>query len=284
MSAGCRNCYAERMSSRLGHMARADVARGKDPGGKAIYLDVIQSGRWTGKAVFDATAVLEPLRWRKARSVFVCSMSDLFHEGVAFYEIARVFGVMSVCPQHCFQVLTKRPKRMAQVLSKLGEDKPRHAMNEWVNSVTEPPDNDYCASTPWPLPNVWVGTSVESADVVDRIDALRQCPVGSAGGAVRFLSLEPLLGPLPELNLAGIGWVIVGGESGPGARPIDPAWVRDLRDQCVELEVPFFFKQWGGPKKKHTGRELDGEVWDECPAWPKRGARAVAAEQEEVAA
>jgi len=172
----------------------------------------------------------KPLQWTKPRFVFVNSMSDLFHDGVSEEYIAAVFLVMATARQHTFQVLTKRAERLLSVAQSL-----------WA-------------------PNIWMGVSVENADYVDRIGRLREC-----GAAVKFLSLEPLLGPLPNLNLDGIDWVIVGGESGPKSRPMDPDWARDIRDQCVAAGVPFFFKQWGGTNKKIAGRELDGRTWDQMP-------------------
>ena len=173
-----------------------------------------------------------PIRWRRPQAIFVNSMSDLFHDAVPLDYIQRVFNVMRSAAWHRFQVLTKRAERLAEIAGEL----------------------------PWP-PHVWMGVSVESEIYRWRIDDLR-----ATGAAVRFLSLEPLLGPLPALNLDGIDWVIVGGESGPGARPVDPAWVVDLRDQCGRAQVPFFFKQWGGTNKKRSGRLLDGRTWDEMPS------------------
>ena len=172
-----------------------------------------------------------PLAWRKPQIVFVNSMSDLFHEDVPLDFIRRVFDVMRQADWHLFQVLTKRSRRLA----------------------------DLSPLLPWP-DNVWMGVTVESAEYVHRIDDLRL-----VSAATRFLSLEPLLGPLPELDLAGIDWVIVGGESGPGARPMAEDWAMDLRDQCGQAGVPFFFKQWGGKNKKKAGRILDGQTWDEMP-------------------
>ncbi len=172
-----------------------------------------------------------PLRWKTPKMIFVNSMSDLFHRDVPLDYIQRCFATMKRASWHTFQVLTKRADRLAAVAGDLD----------------------------WP-PNVWMGVSVENADYVDRIDHLRTVPA-----AIRFLSLEPLLGPLPDLDLTDIHWVIVGGESGPGARPMESAWVTDLRDQCQSAGVPFFFKQWGGVQKSRTGRELEGRVWDaEC--------------------
>jgi len=173
----------------------------------------------------------QPLAWKKSRNIFVNSMSDLFHEAVPSLFIERVFSVVRQAHWHVFQVLTKRADRLQGIAAQLD----------------------------WPE-NLWVGVSVESQEYAWRIDRLRQVPA-----AVRFLSLEPLLGPLPRLNLAGIHWVIVGGESGPHARPVEPSWVRDIRDQCLKANIPFFFKQWGGVWKSRTGRDLDGKTWNQLP-------------------
>src|SRR6266478_2269527 len=172
-----------------------------------------------------------PLRWRAPRRIFVNSMSDLFHETVPADYIRRVFEIMAKADWHIFQVLTKRAERLAALARDL----------------------------PWP-PNIWQGVSVESALFMERIAALRTVPA-----TVRFLSLEPLLGPLPGLPLGGVHWVIVGGESGPGHRQISPDWVRDIRNQCGVAGVPFFFKQWGGRTPKSGGRLLDGKTWDGLP-------------------
>jgi protein gp37 len=172
-----------------------------------------------------------PLRWRKPQTIFVNSMSDLFHKDVPTAYILRVFDVMQRANWHRFQVLTKRADRLPELN----------------------------LSLPW-MPNIWMGVSVENQKYSFRIDHLRE-----TNAAVRFLSLEPLLGPLPDLNLKGIDWVIVGGESGPGARPMKKEWVVEIRDQCVKANVAFFFKQWGGVNKKKTGRMLDDQTWDEMP-------------------
>lgn len=172
-----------------------------------------------------------PLRWKKPKRVFVNSMSDLFQEGVPLGFIRKVFAVMRQASQHQFQILTKRSERLALLSDRLA----------WQ-------------------PNIWMGVSIETEKYAYRIDHLRQ-----TGAHIKFLSLEPLLGPLSRLNLADIDWVIVGGESGPGARVMDPAWVREIRDQCLAAGVPFFFKQWGGKRKSKTGREIDGRTWDEFP-------------------
>ena len=173
-----------------------------------------------------------PLRWKKPRMIFVSSMSDLFHQDAPLEFIQKVFKVMHRASWHTFQVLTKRSRRLLEL---------------------DPEIN-------WPA-NVWMGVSVENKDYTFRIDHLRQ-----TGALVKFLSLEPLLGPLADLDLHGINWVIVGGESGPGARPLAKEWVVDIKDQCRAAHVPFFFKQWGGVKRKRNGRVLQGRTWDEMPA------------------
>ncbi len=173
-----------------------------------------------------------PVSWKRPRMIFVNSMSDLFHEEVPIEFIQAVFATMERAHWHTFQILTKRSRRLVELATLLS----------------------------WP-PNVWMGVSVEDMDVASRVDDLR-----SVGAEVRFLSLEPLLGPLSALNLGGIHWVIVGGESGPRARPMDPDWVVDIRDQCDAVGVPFFFKQWGGVFKKRNGRQLEGRTWDELPS------------------
>jgi len=172
-----------------------------------------------------------PLRWKVPQMIFVNSMSDLFHKDVPEDYVQRVFDVMRRASHHVFQVLTKRSQRLARLNPKLD----------------------------WP-PNVWMGVSVESAKYRFRIDQLRE-----TGAAVKFLSLEPLLGPLPNLDFSGIDWVIVGGESGPGARAMRREWVLDIRDQCKDAGIPFFFKQWGGTNKKKAGRLLENRTWDEMP-------------------
>lgn len=172
-----------------------------------------------------------PLRWKRPQNIFVNSMSDLFHKGVPTEFVHRVFDVMVRADWHRFQILTKRSARLASLAGEL----------------------------PW-SGNVWMGVTVESIEYLHRIDDLR-----ATGAALKFLSLEPLLGPLSDMNLDGIDWVVVGGESGPGARPVDSAWVADIRDQCLAAKVPFFFKQWGGVRKKAAGRSLEGRTWDQMP-------------------
>jgi len=176
--------------------------------------------------------VLElPYRWKKPRMIFVNSMSDLFHRDVPTSFIKDIFKVMNGAYWHSFQVLTKRSERLSQLSAEL----------------------------PW-VKNIWVGVTVEDQAYIKRIDDLRK-----TGAAVKFLSLEPLLSPIPDLNLTGIDWVIVGGESGPGSRLMKKEWALDIRDQCLAADIPFFFKQWGGVNKKKTGRELDNRTWDDMP-------------------
>ncbi len=198
--------------------------------------------RWRGipghpyEQGFDLRLVPErledPLRWRKPQMIFVNSMSDLFHEDIPLSYIRRVFDVMESVPRHTFQVLTKRADRLLELAPKLQ----------------------------WPA-NVWQGVSVETARYTTRVRRLQRVPA-----SIRFLSVDPLLGPIPRLPLEGISWVIVGGESGHRFRPLDPAWVRNIRDQCHRAKVPFFFKQWGGRTSKSGGRTLDGRVWSQMPA------------------
>jgi protein gp37 len=214
VSPGCKHCYAETFSERFRGVPDHPFEQGFD-------LRLVPH------------ALDRPRRWRQGRLVFVNSMSDLFHERVPLEYIRQVFDVMEQCPQHRFQVLTKRADRLAELAPDL----------------------------PWPT-NVWMGVSVETAKYKSRIHQLRRVPA-----AVRFLSCEPLLGPLGNLPLKGIHWVIVGGESGRRPRPMNPDWVRTIRRQCARADVPFFFKQWGGRNKKAAGRELDGREWNELPRW-----------------
>ena len=212
ISPGCKHCYAERMAWRLQAMGQPNYANGFE-------------------VTLHEHMLTRPLEWKKPQTIFVNSMSDLFHKDVPLNFIQKVFAVMQQAHWHQFQVLTKRSERLLELSQQL----------EW-------------------MPNIWMGVSVESEKYTFRIDHLRQ-----TGAMVKFLSLEPLLGPLPGLDLTGVDWVIVGGESGPGARPLKREWVTDIRDQCQRVKVPFFFKQWGGVRKKQRGRELEGRTWDEMP-------------------
>jgi protein gp37 len=191
--------------------------------------------KWNGEIRLDFSALDIPRRWTKGKLIFVNSMSDLFHDDVPLPFIRKVFQTMNETPHHTYQVLTKRADRVRDLSSQI----------EWT-------------------PNIWMGVSVESADYQWRIDCLQQ-----TGASTKFLSLEPLLGPLDDLDLTNIDWVIVGGESGPGARPMLKQWICSIRDQCISSEVAFHFKQWGGVNKKRTGRTLDGRTWDELPDAPK---------------
>jgi protein gp37 len=193
---------------------------------------------WTGKINFDHHALTAPLTWKKPQRIFVNSMSDLFQEKADKAFVRQVWHVMERAYWHSFQILTKRPERMLDVLS--GSGFPT-------------------------LPNVWLGTSVESRDYLERIDVLRRVPA-----CIRFISFEPLLGPIINPDLADIHWAIVGGESGPSARPMEEWWVEELRDSCKHQRVAFFFKQWGGKRKSKTGRLLAGRLWDEYPSAQSR--------------
>ena len=213
ISAGCLNCYAERMAKRLQAM------------GQRRYRNAF-------KVTLQPEALEEPYRWKKSRIVFVNSMSDLFHEEIPLEFIQSVFAVMSENRQHTFQVLTKRSERLRELAPLL----------DWSE-------------------NVWMGVTIENNNYVGRADDLR-----SVNAAVKFLSLEPLLGPLPDLEYTGMDWVIVGGESGPRARPIEENWILDIKEKCEsECNIPFFFKQWGGVNRKKTGRILQGKTWDNYP-------------------
>jgi protein gp37 len=225
LSAGCTNCYAMRMAARLEAMGVEKYSGlTRKTGGRA---------KWTGKIALDEASLSVPAKWSKPRRVFVNSMSDLFHEDVPVEFIRRVWDVMAATPRHTYQILTKRPDRMLEVLSE-----PEFAV----------------------LPNVWLGTSVEDDRVIHRLDDLRRVPA-----SIRFVSFEPLIGSVGAADLSGIHWAIVGGESGPKARPMDPVWVDEIADMCAETGAAFFFKQWGGPNKKATGRLYQGRTWDFLP-------------------
>jgi protein gp37 len=212
VSAGCRNCYAERFAERFRGVPNHPFEQGFDI------------------RIWDDRLGL-PLKWKKPMFIFVNSMSDLFHEDIPDDFIFRTFQSMVHASWHRFQILTKRTARLGRLAPRL----------------------------PW-ADNIWIGTSVENDLVCKRIEQLKTVPA-----RIRFISCEPLIGPLNNLNLKGIDWVIVGGESGPHARPMDPGWVREIRDKCVKNHVSFFFKQWGGTRKQVAGRILDGRTWDQMP-------------------
>lgn len=225
VSPGCTNCYAMRMAARLqsmGHAAYTGVTRrsGKGP-------------VWTGRVNINESALATPLTWRKPRKIFVNSMSDLFQDGVPMDLVSNVWDVMEEAHWHVFQILTKRPDNMFKVIKE---------------------------ATLRTLPNVWLGTSVESSKLKTRIGLLQQVPA-----TVRFISFEPLIGRVGSVNLDDIHWAIVGGESGPRARPMEKVWVEELRMQCKDQGVAFFFKQWGGANKKSAGRVYRGRTWDDFP-------------------
>lgn len=239
VSPGCKHCYAETFAERFRGVPGHPYEQGFDPRLVPASLGI-------------------PLGWKRSRTIFVNSMSDLFADFVPNDYIAKTFAVMALSEQHTFQVLTKRAERLLQ-WSKWAAGG-RHVWKA-AQGIVMPRGRDKGAPG-WPLPNVWLGVSVEDRKYgVPRIDYLRRTPA-----AVRFLSIEPLLEDIGTIDLTGIGWVIVGGESGRGARPMEIEWVRSIRDQCVAAGVPFFFKQWGGVLKKKRGRELDGRTWDEMPA------------------
>ena len=225
-TAGCTNCYAMRMAARLEAMGTPKYAGLTRKSGDRFV--------WTGKIFQDRAALAAPFRWHKPRTVFVNSMSDLFHPDVDTAFIAEVWAVMGATPRHTYQVLTKRPERMRQLLSR-----PEFSM----------------------LPNVWLGTSVEDHRVLARVDELRETPA-----AIRFISFEPLIGSVANANLTGIDWAIVGGESGPRARAMPAEWVEEIEHLCRLSGTAFFFKQWGGRNKKAAGRLLRGRTYDEMPA------------------
>ncbi|MEO0439759.1 MAG: phage Gp37/Gp68 family protein [Pseudomonadota bacterium] len=226
-SAGCKNCYAMRMAARLQAMGNEKY--------KGLTKRSKRGAVWTDKVRCHEESVEIPLTWKKPRRVFVNSMSDLFHPDVPIDFVRRIWRVMEQTPQHHYQILTKRPERMAEFLNQLA---------------------------PEPLQNVWLGTSVEDHRVVERMDRLREVPA-----SVRFISFEPLIGDVGLVDLSGIHWAIVGGESGPRARPMDKEWVEKILDQCLDAGTAFFFKQWGGVNKKKTGRILRGRTYDEMPEY-----------------
>lgn len=232
VSSGCSHCYAMEMARRLEAMGVEKYAGLTRKSGKRAV--------WNGTVREDPTALDIPRRWRKARKIFVNSMSDLFHEQVSEAFIGQVWRVMRETPQHNYQILTKRPDRMARIVA---------------------------SQIPDVLPNVWLGTSVENAETADRISALRAAPA-----AIRFISFEPLIGSVGNVDLTSIDWAIVGGESGRSARPIKEEWIDDIHHQCARSGTVFFFKQWGTwgkdnkrRSKKANGREYRGRTWDDMP-------------------
>ena len=212
ISPGCKYCYAERIAHRLRSFGQPRYINGFE---LTLHEDV----------------VLYPLKWKKPKIIFVNSMSDLFHENIPLSFIKRVFDVMNNCPQHIFQILTKRSNILKEFASEL----------TWTS-------------------NIWMGISVEDSGYINRINDLVD-----TSARIKFISFEPLLSNIERIQLDGINWVIVGGESGPNARPMKKEWVESIKDNCFSSEIPFFFKQWGGVNKKKNGRILDGKIWDEMP-------------------
>jgi protein gp37 len=234
VTAGCTNCYAMEMARRLEAMG-VDKYNGltRRSGKRTVWRGVVRE---------DYNALNIPTKWKKPRKIFVNSMSDLFHDGVSDAFIQLVWQIMADTPHHNYQILTKRPDRMA------------HIVGTKIKRI---------------LPNVWLGTSVENAAVIDRIKYLRSVPA-----AIRFVSFEPLIGPIGQVNLEEIHWAIVGGESGRAARPIQETWIDEIHQQCLEYDARFFFKQWGTwgkdnkrRSKKANGREYRGQIWDEMPVF-----------------
>ena len=216
VSPGCENCYADRMAKRLKAMG---VKKYRNGFKTTIHPDVLH----------------DPLTWTKPRMIFVNSMSDLFHDDIPFSFLEQMFDIMNSCPQHVFQILTKRSKKLKRI---------HHKLN-WTE-------------------NIWMGVTVESKEYRFRIDDLRK-----TNAQVKFISFEPLIASVDRIDLSNIDWVIVGGESGPKSRPIDEKWVLDIKSQCKTQQTKFFFKQWGGVNKKKTGRELLGRTYDEMPPMPE---------------
>jgi protein gp37 len=214
ISAGCKNCYAERMAMRLKAMGQKNYTKGFS---LSLHQNVLRN----------------PVKWKKPQRIFVNSMSDLFHEEIPFSFVQNVFDVMNQANWHSFQILTKRAERLNEMANLL----------DWGG-------------------NIWAGVTVENSDYVYRIDLLRSLPV-----KLKFISFEPLLGPIGKIDLHGIDWVIVGGESGPHFREISKEWVVEIRDQCLQKDIPFFFKQWGGWNKKKNGSLLEGMYWKQFPDW-----------------
>ena len=228
VSPGCTNCYAMRMAARLQAMDHPSYRGTTRKSG----------GRpvWTGKIKLVKQALDIPLHWKKPRKIFVNSMSDLFQDGVPPEFIAEVWNTMVTADQHVYQILTKRPENMKHLVESLSLKA---------------------------APHIWLGTSVESEKYIERVSTLRNIPA-----AIRFVSFEPLLGPVGLVDLSGIHWAIVGGESGPGSRSIEQEWVDQIKSQCRKYDTAFFFKQWGGTNKKAAGRKYRGRTWDEYPQEP----------------
>lgn len=250
VSEGCKNCYAMKVAARF-----------SDPGMAYEGLALRSPARWTGEVRVIERHLLDPIRWQKPRRIFTNSMSDLFHESLPFDAIDRVFAVMALSQSHTFQVLTKRADQLAEYMASRSK-----RAQFWKDAVPTgyTLEWDGISLVPFPLPNVWLGVSVESPRWKSRIDTLRKVPA-----AVRFLSVEPQIDDLGDVDLSGIHWVIQGGESGAGARPFDVAWARRLRDQCDEQGVAYFLKQLGAHVIDTTGRTTP--LYDRVPLVDSHG-------------
>jgi len=278
-SAGCDHCYAETMARRLAAMGRKALCNGAFDDGQKVpgtvdYVGTVgRNGRWNGRVVLRKEELKKPLGWRKPRRVFVCSMGDLFHKAVPDRWIEWVWAMMAVCPDHTFQVLTKRPERMSTWLNR--RDTPRKVwtaadrlLRKWLAEGVKAVKRLRPRERRWPLNNVWVGCTAEYQEVAnERVPLLMECP-----GPVRFVSVEPMLGPVSLADIVGNGgrglpptpnqmvdWVICGGESGTNARAVKGEWVVDLVTECIGQNIPVFFKQWGDAKPTAA----DGVVYDE---------------------
>lgn len=257
VSAGCEHCYAERLAAtRLKH----------HPSRQGL---TDRHGRWNGEVRFNLQWLDQPLRWQRPRKIFVAAHGDLFHENVPVDWLDRLFAVMALCPRHDFQILTKRPRRMHDYIVQFDGDEAMERVIDQARFIAGSRGAEIVTNaTMVALPNAWLGVSAEDQQTAeDRIPVLLETPA-----AVRWLSAEPLLGPVeiddflwPAEGRPALDWVVAGGESGPGARPMDPSWPRSLRNQCICGRVPYFFKQWGGTTAKAGGCELDGRTWRQMP-------------------
>ena len=267
VSDGCRFCYAERMACRLAAIECANIGfvTSKTPKRQRRYIDVVKMWHdpkiektyfkgWNGKIFCDEKSLDFPLHWRKPRRIFVNSMSDTFHPKVPFEFILKLLAVIHLCPQHTFQILTKRVDKMGAIFANIQAEDIIHWARKIARGKGGKLMND-AAVVSWPLHNLWAGVTVCTPEEKPKIDILRQIPA-----AVRFISFEPLLADMGDIDLEGISWCIVGGESGPNARPVHPDWARGIRDQCIAAGVPFFFKQWGEYTNDGPGLVIENDV------------------------
>ncbi len=251
VSEGCKRCYAARLAA--GRLRRHPSRRG------LAEFGADGQARWIGEVRYNWPALDQPARWQRSRRIFAGAHTDLF--GAPPHVAENVFAVMALCRWHDFLVLTKRAEQMEKFVAGCDvrqlRDRTRTWGGYWLGGRGRPWNT---FPLRWPLPNVWLGVSIENRERAGRLEALKRTPA-----AVRFVSFEPLLGPVGPVGLDGVDWAIAGGESGPGARPMEAEWAREIRDLCADAGVAFFFKQWGGAHAKSGGRELDGRTWDEFP-------------------